>query len=378
MQYTLHLTERCNFACEYCALSQQDVDMKQETAFAAVDLALSDDSKSVGIGFYGGEPLLCKKLIRDVLEYTVSKIADTDKKAYFKLTTNGSLLDDEFLNFATGNRVFISLSLDGNEKSHNANRLDHDGGGTYLRAARILPKLLAQIPFTPVLMTVAPNTASYFNDSVQHIFSLGVRNLICTLDYSADWSEEDFEILREQYKKLAAYYLKAMEKEEKIFFSPFESKINSHIKSREYCRERCKLGYDQISVGTDGSLYPCIQFVCDSAYQIGHVRDGIDQIRRREIFKQSRSEQAECKSCAIKNRCLHTCACINKHSTGNLAEPSPALCAHERMLITIADSIAAKLYKKRSGLFIHKHYNNLYPLISMAEDFETKKGGTKI
>ena len=369
MQYTLHLTERCNFACDYCQSKQCDKDMSKDTAFAAVDLAISGETKNVGIGFYGGEPLLCKGLINDVVEYLVSQIAGTDRKVFFKLTTNGSLLDDEFLDFAIKNRIFISLSLDGNENSHNINRRDHSGNGTYHKATATLSKLLSHNPFTPVMMTVAPNTAEFLNESVQHIFSLGVRNLICSLDYSATWSQADLDSFCKQYKKLADYYVDAMKEEKKVFFSPFESKINSHIKSREYCMERCKLGYDQISVGTDGSLYPCIQFVGDSAYQIGHVDTGIDQDRRRELFKLSRAEQKECENCAIKDRCLHTCACINKYSTGNLTEPSPVLCAHERMLIPIADSIAAKLYKKRNGLFIHKHYNNLYPLISMVEDF---------
>jgi uncharacterized protein len=354
--------------------------MSRKTAFAAIDLALSDGTRNAGIGFYGGEPLLCKELISDVVEYTVSQIAGSekpDKKVFFKLTTNGSLLDDDFLDFAARNRIFISLSLDGSEHTHNINRCDRNGNGTYHKATGMMDKLLSHNPYSPVMMTVAPNTAGLLKESVRHIFSLGVRNLICSLDYSAIWDESDLESLRKQYKKLADYYLKAMEKEEKTFFSPFESKINSHVKSREYCRERCKLGYDQISVGTDGALYPCIQFVGDSAYQIGHVSSGIDENRRREIFKQSRAEHDECMNCAIKDRCLHTCACINKYSTGTLTEPSPVLCANERMLIPIADSIAAKLYKKRNGLFIHKHYNNLYPLISMAEDFENLKGANK-
>ncbi|MDR1564320.1 MAG: SPASM domain-containing protein [Oscillospiraceae bacterium] len=375
MQYTLHLTQGCNFACKYCGLAQAELNMSRETAFAAVDLALAEGDTSVGIGFYGGEPLLCKSLIYDIVKYGQEQIGSSERKIFYKLTTNGSLLDDEFLHFAAKNGLFISLSLDGNRQAHNLNRLDRSGKGTYSKAISALPMLLALNPFTPVMMTAAPNTAAYLADSVQHIFSLGVRNLICSLDYSAQWSESELEALRLQYKKLAEYYLRCVLEEKKLFFSPFESKINSHIKSREYCSERCKLGYDQISVGTDGALYPCIQFVGDSSYQIGHVSSGIEQTRRKEIFKQSRTEHKECQGCALKKRCLHTCACINKYSTVNISQPSPVLCAHERMLIPIADGIAARLYKKRSGLFIQQHYNKLYPLISLAEDFVTQQGG---
>jgi uncharacterized protein len=372
MQYILHLTERCLFACRYCRLAQRDKDMDPATVLAAIDLALADSAGTVGIGFYGGEPLLRQDLIRTAVDYAVSK--NTDKRIFFKLTTNGRLLDKAFCDFAAKNKIFISLSLDGGETSHNMNRLDHDGNGTYQTSAAALALLLRRHPFTPVMTTVAPNTAPHLSDSVRHIFSLGVRNLLCTLDYGADWNEDDLTLLRKEYKRLAAYYTQEMEAERNIFFSPFESKINSHVKNRTYCAERCQLGYDQISVGTDGTLYPCIQFAGDRAYQIGHVDSGIDQGRRREIFKQSRVEQTACKTCAIRDRCLHTCACINKCTTGSLSKPSPVLCAHERMLIPIADGMAAKLYKKRSGLFIHKHYNNLYPMIALVEEFNARKG----
>ena len=37
------------------------------------------------------------------------------------------------------------------------------------------------------------------------------------------------------------------------------------------------------------------------------------------------------------------------------------------MIIEISDTIARKLYKK-NALFIHKHYNEMYPIISAIED----------
>jgi len=38
------------------------------------------------------------------------------------------------------------------------------------------------------------------------------------------------------------------------------------------------------------------------------------------------------------------------------------------MLIPIADRAAEILYKKRNPLFIQKHYNAAYPLLSLFED----------
>jgi len=343
--------------------------MGKRTAFQAIDLALCSAETSIGIGFYGGEPLLCKNLIYEIVRYAKGK-KNNGQNIFFKLTTNGLLLDDEFLRYAKRESILISLSLDGNKQTHDTNRKDCAGRGTYDNLLPVIPKLLAQNRYIAVMMTVAPNTVSYFCDSVKSIYSLGFMNIICAIDYSAEWNENHLAELKKQYKKMAEFYCESMAAEKKFFLSPFESKINSHIHHKEYCGERCKLGFEQISVAADGTLYPCVQFVGDSDYQIGNVANGIDQEKRKRIYDLSRKEQPECKKCSVKDRCLHTCSCINKYSTGILNEPSPVLCAHERILIPIADNIAARLYKKRNGMFIHKHYNEFYPLVSLVEDSE--------
>ena len=369
MQYTLHLTDGCNLACRYCPPKNGKNVMSRETAFKAVDLALAGLGKTAGIGFYGGEPLLCKRLIEEIVQYTKKKNTG-GKRVFFKLTTNGTLLDSGFLQYAKREGILLSLSLDGNEQMHGTNRVDKNGDGTYSQIVKIIPELLSMNPYTAVMMTIAPNTAGYFYDGVKNLFSLGFTNIICSLDYSADWDEKMLFELKKQYQKMASLYYEKTVREDKFFFSPFDSKIDSHIQNKEYCRERCKLGFEQISVSPNGTLYPCVQFVGDEIYCIGHVGTGIDENRRREIYRQSRIEQTECKDCAVKNRCLHSCACVNKYSTGQLNTPSPVLCANERMLIKIADRVAARLYQKRDGMFIHKHYNENYPLISLIEDMK--------
>ena len=45
----------------------------------------------------------------------------------------------------------------------------------------------------------------------------------------------------------------------------------------------CGLGRRQISVGPDGSLYPCVQFVGRPDYVIGTAARGVDEARRQAI-----------------------------------------------------------------------------------------------
>lgn len=58
---------------------------------------------------------------------------------------------------------------------------------------------------------------------------------------------------------------------------------------------------------------------------------------------------------------------------GSINEVSPVLCRYEQMLIPIADRIARKLYKRRDPVFLHKHYNAAYPVLSLLEDAYVKR-----
>jgi uncharacterized protein len=64
---------------------------------------------------------------------------------------------------------------------------------------------------------------------------------------------------------------------------------------------------------------------------------------------------------------------LNWQTTGSVAQASPVLCRHEQMLLPIADRVAETLYKERNQLFLQKHYNPAYPVLSFIEDQATSR-----
>jgi uncharacterized protein len=42
------------------------------------------------------------------------------------------------------------------------------------------------------------------------------------------------------------------------------------------------------------------------------------------------------------------------------------------MLLPITDKLAGKLFRKRNPLFIQKHYNEMFPILSLIEDATNK------
>ncbi len=133
----LEVTENCNYRCKYCVYSgkykkerkHRNKDMSFYVLKKAIDFFIQkvDNNKKEGscIGFYGGEPLLKFSLIKKAIEYV------SNEHIRFTLTTNGSLLNREIINYFIKNNVSIVISLDGPEKIHDRYRVYPDGSGTF-------------------------------------------------------------------------------------------------------------------------------------------------------------------------------------------------------------------------------------------------------
>jgi uncharacterized protein len=379
MHLTLHLTTACNMRCSYCYAPPRDGEpMSEAVGRQAMDLGSRLTSGSCGIIFFGGEPLLCKERIYSLVEYgrELERGQGRAGRFHFKITTNGLLMDEEFLGFAVRNDVLVAMSFDGVREAHDRHRRLRNGEGSFDVLVDRLRMLLAVRPYASVMMVVNPETAVYLEESIAFLMDLSCRYLIVSLNYAADWTEADFRVLARQYKRLGKRYVEWTQAGRKFYLSPFEVKLSSHINRHCYRKERCELAQRQLSVDPRGYLYPCVQFPKagpESEWCIGHVSTGINEAARRRIAELSSTEKAACGQCAIKERCNNTCGCLNWQTTGAIDTVSPVLCRYEQMLVPIADRVGKVLYGKRDPLFLHKHYNVAYPVLSLLDEVLDKK-----
>jgi len=347
--------------------------MTEDVAFRTIDYIAENYPVNTGIIFFGGEPLLKKQLIKDTISYAESfRKKDCNVYFHYKVTTNGILLDEDFLKFASSTGLQVSISMDGNEKAHNTHRKFNNGEQTFdivLEKARMLLKFQ---PYAKVLITISPETLKYYADSVEFLIDIGFRYIIASLDYSGNWSSKDIAELKKQYLKLASLYEKLTLEEKKFYFSPFEMKLASHIRQDNLECYQCHFGKKQISVAHDGNIYPCVQFVKDGTsnkkYSIGNIYKGIEKPKQENLYNLSKSVSKVCTGCDYNQRCNNKCSCLNWQLTGELNDVAPLVCETERILIPVVDSLGEKLFRKGAPMFIQKHYNSVYPLLSMLED----------
>jgi uncharacterized protein len=345
--------------------------MTFDTARNALRFGAKMTDVSCGIVFFGGEPLLHKNLIRDLVSEARAMERSGEGRFHFKLTSNGLLLDEEFLHFALEEDILIAMSLDGVREAHDRYRRMPDGSPSFDHLLPKLRMLLSARPYASVLMVVNPDTAALLTESVSFLLDEGCRYLIISLNYAGPWGEAELEELARQYERLGDLYIEWTRQGRKFFLSPFEVKLSSHIQGEDVCKEHCELGIRQISVDPQGFLFPCVQFTTagpESRWCIGDVTSGIDEAKRNQLRDESQDEKDPCRQCSIRRRCHNTCGCLNWQTTGSVARVSPVLCRYEQMLVPIADRIGETLYCERDMLFLNKHYNPSYVMLSLVED----------
>ena len=375
MHITLHITTGCNMRCDYCySPPVERIDMSEEVLHKAVEFASKLSPENAGIIFFGGEPLLRKDFIKSAIGFCKEREKEHGNHYHYKVTTNGLLLDEEFIQYAKSVGLIIGLSLDGIRAAHDTHRKDKGGHGTFDEISSRIDTLIKHQPYSMLLMTVSPATIKYYADSVEYLFNKGFKYLIVSLNYADNWTDDDIKALEKQYKLLAKLYEKMIHDGKKFYFSPFETKLASHIKGPEAKCYRCALAQRQVSIAPDGLIYPCVQFVQDGVsnkeYSIGNVWDGFDEKKREELYQLSQRSRGFCDDCSLQTRCNNDCSCLNWQTTKEIYTVSPVLCETERILIPIVDKLGEKLYKQKAPMFIQKHYNAVYPVISLLEDMD--------
>lgn len=193
LDVVLKVAERCNLACPYCYYFYQENElhkgsaafMSEETARAvAAFLRRGVQDHQIAhlfLGLHGGEPTLLPKARFDRI-CTILRDALADvTTVHFGMQTNGTLLDDEWIEVLAKHQVMVGVSLDGPPHVHDAARPDHRGRGSYeatVRGLRLLQRTAAarRMPATGVLCVANPEHRG--DEVVRHIVEdLGVRSL---------------------------------------------------------------------------------------------------------------------------------------------------------------------------------------------------------
>lgn len=320
----LALSESCNLACRYCYcgtcrdMPSQGM-MTQKVARQAITwlFAVSGRSKDVHITFFGGEPLLNKPVLRFAIEYSQRLGRLHRKRVFYSMTTNGTLLDDEAIEFIKRYNFGLMVSLDGPPEIHNAQCPTQDGQGSFDAAAGGIKKLMARRRAVTVRCTMA-HPAPRMLDLIRFFESFGFSRIVLGRTVNpigaspVDFTEEDFASCdRQEREELIPWMLGKLEAGETPKYYPYSAFVSRHEagdSARGVNPFKCGACRGTMTVGADGTLYPCHRFVGMQAWRLGTVDVGPDYDRCKQFWRNYHvCVTSRCQTCWMQAECGGPC-----------------------------------------------------------------------
>ena len=316
-QLILELTQNCNFRCKYCSYSgnylymrkHKNLSMSWEIARKSIDyycdILFSQErtkkNRTVSVGFYGGEPLLEFSLIKKCINYINKKIKNTNFNKFFLITSNGSLINDEILDYLIKTNIELNISLDGPKMEHNKYRIYKNGRGSFNKVWENITKIEKydkkfysdKVGF---LVTIAKghnllkirnffNNKKYFNNEKITVNSVYDLDIIRKLKESSTY-KKNINFLYSEYKKklingnldndifLKAYFSRYFDDCKSIYYRP----INHLIKYTPSCFP----GSAKLFVTPDGKFHTCERI--NHYFPIGDYKTGIDFNKVKKVW----------------------------------------------------------------------------------------------
>lgn len=369
MKFTLCITQQCNLRCGYCYIEKQGKRMSISVADKIVDFIFSTAQygDKINIGFFGGEPLLEFELLKQITLMIEAHPDFEPERVELTVVTNGTIFSEEIADFLKVHNIGFCVSYDGLPLAHDIFRKFQNGDNSSSQVEDTISKALATLPSVLVNMVYHPQTVKYLPAAVQHLASLGLRQIYINPDYSASWSAKESALLPDIYAKIADSYIDYYLQDNPHFISLIDGKVTVIMRGGYSADEKCKMGGGEFAFTTEGYIYPCERLIGsggDGTHCIGHINNGLYIEKRGCVKIPTESITTECGNCGIKDYCMNWCGCSNYFSSKKYDHVSPFLCASERAAIQTAFSVFKTLQEKKGTAFI-EHISGMPDLNSM-------------
>ena len=349
----LHVSHDCDLNCRYCFASGGNFKgerriMDLETGKKALDflVANSGNRRNLEVDFFGGEPLLNFDVVKDLTFYGMELNDKYDKNIRFTLTTNGTHLDDEKIDFINKYMSNVVLSIDGRKEVNDYMRPNRGGKGTYDTIVPKFQKLIKERGDKEYYIrgTFTSNNLDFSEDALK-FHELGFDKISLepvVTDEKEPYAirEEDLDKVLKEYEKFSKDYMDINKDEDFLFYHYMVDLDDGPCMAKRSVG--CGAGSEYVAITPEGDIYPCHQFVGEEEFRIGSLDEGIFKDELREEFREANVfNKDDCRSCWARFYCSGGCHANAYYNNGNIKEPYKMACEMEKKRIECSISILA-------------------------------------
>lgn len=314
-------TDSCNLACKYCFVEgdfqRAHAKMDSRTLRKSIDFFVQNSNKEKVkvIVIYGGEPLLEKQKVREIIDYSENK-----SKVAISLVTNGFLVDRDIAQYLSEKNVAVSVSLDGPKEINDSARITETKKGTFEGARKgylLLKEYGCNLGISCTIGShntpgLVKNIEQLVDDLEPRVIGLNLlvdwisqkNPMYVPIDEAVDEMIETFEYLRDQG----------------IHEERMMRRVKAFVEEKAYVRE-CGATGRQIVVFPKGEVGICHAFINNKDFMFGDIHDPNLDIEKIPNFDKWKTRfpfgTKECYDCSSISICGGGCPYEAYVSTGN-------------------------------------------------------------
>lgn len=309
----LFFTGKCNLGCHYCFVdrtSLHNTTMRGDVLKKSIDLLLSRPGHKKRISYMGGEPTIEFALVKESYNYAKEQASKNGIVLETTLTTNGTLLNQEMVDYFIANEITVKLSVEGDKATHDQNRpfKGNSKCSSYDRIMENLTKVDSTGLRLAVSMVFTPRDIDGLLDRIQFLNGKGFGWIDFYPELYAHWELRDLEKVRKFFLEFEAYYIRLFKEGKKAFKNSRIDVITNDVKIDKM--QHCK----KVHLNAKEEFYVCDKiFSLDAEirkkYVVGRIYEGIDVEKRSKLLLDLEEEflkesGLKCAECSIYQYCF--------------------------------------------------------------------------
>ena len=330
-------TERCNLNCTYCYIPDKmrssGRHMSAKRLLEALDKLHDYFKRTVSDGllpqviFHGAEPLLNRNAV-------FSGIERYGNRFRFGVQTNGTLLDDDAVEFLTSRQVSIGLSLDApSAVAANRTRKNWSGNGVFQQVLDAMDRLRGYENWS-VISTITSENLRHLTKLVEFLHARQVPTCLlnivrCTLPGAR--------AIRPTDASAAKHFLAALDRTYELYqdtgrklpvtnFANILLAIVAPAARRLMCDiSPCGGGRCFFALAPNGDMFPCSEFIGLKKFKGGNLfRNDVEDVLQTQAFRLVTERKVEdidpCHRCAIRHFCGAPCPAEAHEMNGGMGQ----------------------------------------------------------
>lgn len=315
--------------------------MSIETARKTLDWLIPNaPGRKIDIDFFGGEPLLAWETVRDSVLYGNQLAKSHDKNLRWSMSTNAVGLTDEILDFCDQHYISLVLSLDGTKEINDACRKNPSGEGSFDVVLKNILKVAKRRTRGYYVRGTYTGKTLNFADQVIALHKLGIDSLafepVVTTDPEMAITEQQLPTLRQEYEKLAKYYVDQKISGKPFRFYHFEIDLEQGPCIRKSAGG-CGAGCEYLAVDPDGQFFVCHQLDGCKDFMMGNLeKPPVQGDFDRWTTNNHLLSKPECLDCWAMFLCSGGCLAANQTIKGDFRSLHAIGCEIQKMRLEIA------------------------------------------